>query len=117
MNRHNPGLTIAALAATPIPARCIVQLGNSDDSIAQGTAQGVPIGVATDVAAKAGEHADAILSGIAYVQYGAQVERGERLKADGVGLAVPAGDGERSVGTALCNGVANDIGSVLINPV
>lgn len=62
--------------------------------------------------AEAGRAASYALKGQAKVVYGGAVTKGAKLKSDANGKAVPAGAGEKSFGTAMVAGAANDIGTV-----
>lgn len=109
-----PGLIINFLAETAIEARRLVKPGTADGQIVTASAGDVCIGVTTDIAADAGERADVTMTGIAPVKYGAAVTRGQLLKSDATGAAVPIATGDIAVGIAMMSGVANDIGSILL---
>lgn len=100
-------------AAAAIPAHTLVVNDAADDQVKPATAADAALGVTTEVAAVAGEYCDITLLGVSPVRYGAAVTRGQRLKADANGAAIPAGL-DIAIGIALVSGVAGDIGSVLL---
>ncbi|WP_069353863.1 DUF2190 family protein [Burkholderia cenocepacia] len=103
-------------AAAAIGAHLLIAYGDADDQVkaGAGSAGEKLLGASTDVGAATGERVDVVLLGPTPVVYGAAVTRGDRIKADAQGRAVPAAAGEASVGEALLSGVVGDIGSVLI---
>lgn len=100
----------------------IVKHNNSDNDVVQASAEtDYLLGVADEVGASSNTRADIIMSGIAQVEYGGTVTRGEELTSDANGKAIslnalPKGANYRSIGRALVSGVSGDIGSVLIGP-
>jgi hypothetical protein len=72
------------------------------------------------VTAAAGERLDIVHSGIAEVEYGGPVTRGQPLTSDANGKAVvaapAAGANARIIGTAMINGADGTIGSVMVCP-
>lgn len=115
------GLQKAYLAEAVIAARRIVKHGSADDKIIQGTsATDKLLGVTTEVAAAINEHTDVIKSGMADVEYGGTVSRGDPLTSDATGRAVvaapAAGANNRLIGFAEVSGVVGDIGQVWIEP-
>lgn len=116
--RANVGLVKTFIAAGVIAERRIVKFGSSDTAALQATAgtekfSGV-VGLPKSVTAAEGEPVDVILSGIADVDYGGNVTRGDTLTADANGRAVVATSGNSVIGIAQVSGVAGDIGSVHI---
>lgn len=67
-----------------------------------------------------GFQVDVVLGGIAEVEYGGTVARGDLLTTDANGKAIKAvpaaGSNNRTLGLATISGVAGDIGCVLISP-
>lgn len=120
MPLNNPGLIKNLMAGAAIAARRIVIFGTDDDHViaAAGVSDAL-IGVSGSLAAAAAEaRIDITLSGIAEVEYGGTVTRGDLLTADASGKAVSAapaaGTNNRIIGIAMLSGVAGDIGSVHI---
>lgn len=78
------------------------------------------IGVAEGFGAAIGDRVDVVRDGIADVEYGGVVTRGDPLTADASGRAIAAtpaaAANARIVGYAEVSGVAGDIGSVAVNP-
>jgi|GEM_PF-2545458 len=66
----------------------------------------------------AADEADCVVveTGIAPVEYGGTVTKGNFLTADANGKAITASTAERVIGTAMVSGVDGDVGSVKINP-
>lgn len=117
----------------------IVAHGSSDGNVAQGAADtdalcGVTGQVGTDAA---GERVDANMAGVAFVEYGGNVTRGDPLTTDASGRAITAtahthtentasaytqnattssAANVRIIGYAVVSGVLGDIGSVQITP-
>ncbi|HDR9337206.1 MULTISPECIES: DUF2190 family protein [Burkholderia cepacia complex] len=109
-------LTANYVAETAHVPHQLVAYGDADDHAKAATgADGEKLlGATTDVGAAVGERVDVVLLGPTPVVYGAGVARGDRIKADAQGRAVPAAAGEASIGDALLSGVVGDIGSVFI---
>lgn len=58
-----------------------------------------------------------VFSGIAEVEYGGNVTRGDLLTSDANGKAIATTTaGNRIIGIAMASGVSGDIGLALINP-
>ena len=135
---HHPTLTRSFTAAGDITKRRIVKVGAGDGEALQAAASGDSlIGVSAEVDVKAHGRVDAHLQGIAALEYGGNVTRGDALTADADGKAVPAAhhthtentaaayarnattgaaSSVRIVGVALVAGVAGDIGYALLGP-
>lgn len=116
-----PGLTKAYLATAIIAAYRIVKYDAVDGAVIQSTsATDLHAGVTTKVPAAVGEHADVIKGGLADIEYGGAVTRGNPLTSDAVGRAVvaapAAGVNNRIIGSAEVSGVLGDIGQVWIAP-
>lgn len=98
----------------------IVKPGTADGQILQAAGPSDKlIGITTDIDAALGERCDVILGGIADVEYGGAVTRGDPLTSDASGRAVTAapaaGTNNRIIGFALLSGVLGDIGQTAIS--
>ncbi|MDF3932941.1 capsid cement protein [Pseudomonas citronellolis] len=116
-----PGLTTAKRAVGAVAARRLCVNGTSDGLAAQASAStALPIGVSTDIPAADGQPFDVIRGGLAPVEYGGNVTRGNPLTADAQGRAIAATIPPIAttyiIGFAEESGVLGDIGSVLIAP-
>jgi hypothetical protein len=117
---RNEGLAKTLIAGAAVAARRIVKFGSSDTAVVQAAAAtDLSIGVA-DLGAASGEYCDVIIDGIALVEYGGNVTRGQKLTADADGKAVAAapaaGVNNHVIGIAMLSGASGDIGSVRISP-
>lgn len=117
---RNEGLAKTLIAGAAVAARRIVKFGAGDTAVLQAAAAtDLSIGVA-DLGASSGEYCDVIIDGIAQVEYGGNVTRGDKLTADADGKAVTAapaaGVNAQIIGIAMLSGVSGDIGSVRIAP-
>lgn len=117
----NPNLIKNYTAESAVTKFRILCWGASDGAVKHATAATDKIiGVAEAFGAAAGERVDAVRSGIADVEYGGTVTRGDALTADAQGRAVvatpAAGSNARIVGYAEVSGVLGDIGSVNVDP-
>lgn len=115
------GLTKAYLAAAILTSFRIVKHGAADGEVIMAAAAAdKSIGVTTEIASAAGETADIIKTGLANVEYGGAVTRGDPLTSDASGRAVvaapAAGANVRLIGYAEVSGVLGDIGQVAIFP-
>lgn len=116
----NAGLTKNYNAGGAVAKRRLVKFGADDKSVVQAAAVGdLIIGVSTDIDTVTGEPTDVILGGIALVQAGAAVTRGNEVTTDangkGVAAAPAAGTNNRIVGIALASAVLDDWFPVLIS--
>ncbi len=116
----NPVLTKSFLAEAAITKYRIVKPGSADGQVLQAAAVGdAMIGVANEIDAAIGERIDVVLVGIADVEYGGTIARGDLLTSDANGKAVAAapaaGTNNRIVGVALVAGVSGDIGSCVVS--
>lgn len=114
----NPILSKAFDAGAAVPAYTIIKLGANDGTaVPSAAATDALLGVSTSLPAALGERVDAILVGVAEVRYGGPVTRGDLLTSDANGKAVKAvaGAGVRTIGVAMQSGVADDVGSVLLD--
>ncbi|MFQ5765417.1 MAG: DUF2190 domain-containing protein [Rhodospirillales bacterium] len=138
----NPTFEKASKAGAAIAAFRILKFGADDDHLIQSAAAtDGHMGVAAHAAAAAEDSIRAVLAGIAKVEYGGTITRGDRITADANGKAVKAADltiasgatpvtssaangaiiagsvpPSRTVGIAMKSGVLNDIGVVLLYP-
>lgn len=108
------------LAGGAIAAKRIVKFGSSDTAVVQGAAAtDLLIGV-SDLAAESGAQVDVVLGGVAIVEYGGNVTRGQLLTADSNGKAVAAAPAatasNRTIGVAMVSGVSGDLGAVHLAP-
>ena len=116
-----PGLTTAFRAGGAITKRRILTDGTADGVAIQATgATARLLGVSTDIDTDSGATVDAIRTGLAPVEYGGTVARGNPLTADASGRAIaatlPIAANTYIVGFAEVSGVLGDIGSVQIAP-
>ncbi len=118
---RNNGLIITLLAGAAIAKHRIVKHGSDDHHAIQaaGSTDGM-FGVSAELDVTAEEQVDIVMDGIAEVEYGGNVTRGDLLTADADGKAVAAapaaGANARIIGIAMVSGVAGDIGAVNISP-
>lgn len=117
---RNEGLAKTLIAGAAVAARRIVKFGSGDTAVVQSSAAAdLHIGV-SDLGADSGDYCDVIIDGIALVEYGGNVTRGQLLTADADGKAVAAAPAAtasaRVIGVAMVSGVSGDIGSVRIAP-
>jgi hypothetical protein len=109
-------------AEAAIAACRIVKPGAADYGVLQSAAVSDKlIGVTVpNVAIASGESCDVIHEGIAELQLGGTVTRGDLLTSDASGqgttAAPAAGTNNRIIGIALVSGVSGDIIPVLLNP-
>lgn len=117
---RNEGLAKTLIAGAAVAARRIVKFGTGDTAVLQaaGSAE-LSIGV-SDLGAASAEYCDVIIDGIALVEYGGNVTRGQKLTSDADGRAIAAapaaGVNAQIIGIAMVSGVSGDIGSVRIAP-
>jgi hypothetical protein len=117
----NPLLRKNYTAGGAIAARRIVKPGAADGAVLQAAAAtDALIGVCGSIGPASGERVDVVKSGIAEVEFGGNVTRGDPLTSDGSGKAVTAAPGAgsnvRIIGYAEVSGVSGDIGDALIAP-
>ena len=107
----------AADAGGAVSPHRIVKYGDADGKVVQSAAAGdAHVGVSGRASAASGRRVEIARTGIADIEYGANVARGALLTADGDGKAVTATDGNRVIGIAEVSGAAGDIGQVLLAP-
>lgn len=114
-----PGLIANYVAETALAKNRIVCFGATDGSVKQATAAAdFIIGVTENFAYAVGDRVDIVRTGLADVEYGGTVTRGQPLTADAQGRAVAAapsaGTNNRIIGYAEVSGVVGDIGSVMV---
>jgi hypothetical protein len=125
-------------AAAAVTKFRIVKMGGNDYEVQHAAAAtDTSVGITTELDAALGERVDVIRAGLADVEYGGTITRGDQLTADANGKAVvatqhdhtentagayaqsattAAAAAQRIIGIAEVSGVAGDIGSVLIAP-
>lgn len=118
---NNPGLIKAFTASGAIAPYRIAKFGSADTAVLQAAAAtDAMIGVIGPFGPASGERVDVIMSGLAEIEYGGTVTRGDLLTSDSSGRAVTAapsaGANVRIIGIAMNSGVISDIGSVFILP-
>lgn len=115
---RNEGLAKTLIAGATVAARRIVKFGSSDTAVVQAAAATDSLIGVSDLGGASGEPTDVIVDGIALVEYGGNVTRGDLLTADADGKAVAAAPAAtasaRTIGVAMQSGVSGDIGSVKI---
>lgn len=121
MAGQTSGITKNFTAEAAVTKRRIVKFGASDTAVLQGAASTDAIfGVSTEIDAAAGETCDVRMTGLADVEYGGNVTRGDPITSDAIGRAVAAAPGAgvnaRIVGFAMLSGVAGDIGNITLSP-
>lgn len=114
------GLTKNFTAEAAVTKRRIVKFGAADTTVLLGAAStDLLIGVSTGIDAAINEPCDVKMGGIAEVEFGGAVTRGQYLTSDATGRAVAAapaaGVNASIIGVAMVSGVAGDIGSVLLS--
>jgi len=135
----NPTLIKNVKAGAAVVKHRIVKFGADDDHMVQGAAAtDLLMAVADELGASAAEkRLDVVVAGIADVEYGGTVTRGDPLTSDAVGKAIKStrhthtentnatyvqnattgvGTAERIIGHAYVSAVAGDIGPMLISP-
>lgn len=134
---HTPILIKNFIADAAITPYRIVAIGAADGSVKQAAAAtDALIGVADSLGSNSSNRVDVIQMGVANVEYGGNVTRGDLLTADANGKAVKAPahthtentagtytqnaatgavTASEIIGRAMVSGVSGDIGSVQIN--
>ena len=114
--RRTDGIIKAVTAEGAVGEYRICKLGSSDDQASEASAAtDILLGVSTQ-SATTGQQFGLAMSGIADVEYGGTVTRGEYLTSDADGNAVGTTTGNNFViGIAMVAGSDGDIGSVLID--
>lgn len=109
------------IAGGAITRRRIVRHGTADGTALLGNGVATtPLGVSTEIDVVSGEPVDVIREGLADVEYGGTVTRGDPLTSDATGRAVTAapatGVNNRCIGWAEVSGVVGDIGTTSVAP-
>lgn len=117
---NNPGLIKSLLAGAAIAAHRIVKFGDADNKVVQASAATDALIGVTELGAENGGVCSFVVEGIAVVEYGGTVTRGQLLTADASGKAVAAAptatNTVRVIGIAMVSGVSGDLGSVKLAP-
>ena len=117
MPYSNPGLIKNFSTGAAIEPYRIVTF-SAANTVSPATASDTLIGVAGTLPADADARIDVTLTGIAQVEYGGNVSRGDFLTSDANGKAVAASPGGGTnapvLGIAMDAGVDGDVGSVLL---
>ncbi len=115
----NPTLTKNYRAGAAVAAYRIVKFGAAEREVLHcAAAADLSIGI-TDRSAQGtapGDRIDVVRAGLAEVEYGGAVTRGQLLTADATGRAIASTGAGRTIGVAEVSGVESDIGIVLIAP-
>lgn len=109
------------VAEAAISANRVVTFGATDDNVLTAAAvTSTLIGIVEGVSPVLGERVDVVMTGIADLQIGGSVTRGNYITVDaqgrGVAAAPAAGVNNNVIGVALQSGVSGDIIPVLISP-
>lgn len=115
----NPTLTKTYIAEAAVTKRRIVKMGTVDGKVLQGAAAtDLIFGVAAELDAAIGERVDVHVNGVAEVEFGGTVTRGQEVTSDANGKAVAsapaAGVNNRIIGVALVSAVSGDVAPVLL---
>lgn len=114
----NEGLIKTYTAGGTINEYAIVKFGDNDrEALQAGAATDKFAGVAClprGTTAALGQSVDVIKSGVADVDYGGTIARGDYLTSDANGKAIVATSGDNIIGTAEKSGVSGDLGAVHI---
>jgi hypothetical protein len=131
-------LTKNFIAEAAVVKYRIVKFGTADGKVLQAAVDtDAMFGVSTEIDSAINKRCDVHVAGIAEVEYGGNVTRGDLLTSDANGKAVAAtrhthtentaatytqnavtaaASAKRVIGTAMVSGVAGDIGSVQLGP-
>lgn len=116
-----PGLTKTFTAEAAVTRRRIVKFGAADGSVLMGAAATDKIIGVSDMSADVpiNDRCEVRLTGIAEIEFGGAVTRGDPITSDGTGRAVTAapaaGVNNRIIGFAMVSGVLGDIGDVFLD--
>ena len=116
----NPTFTKNFIAGAAIAKYRIIKFGADDEHVIQASAATDSIiGVSESLGAGTGERIDVILSGIAEIEFSANVNRGALITSDADGKAVQCspvgGANNRLIGIAMAGAAAGDIAPVMIS--
>jgi hypothetical protein len=115
MSWNIPSLVLNYTSGAAVGANRIVKLA-SDTTVIQGatTSDGL-IGVNNELAATAsGQSLDIVMGGVAEVEAGGSITRGDLISSDTIGRAVTATEDNRIIGVALKSASTSDIIPVLL---
>lgn len=116
----NPDLIKSYDAGAAVTARRIVKFSADGVVIHGAAATDSLVGVTGQLDAASGDRVDVTRTGMALVEFGGNVTRGDKLTSDANGKAVTAapatGVNNQIIGIAEVSGVDGDIGSLLISP-
>ena len=105
-------------AGAAIAAYRLVEIKTADNEVHQAAADTAKlVGAIGRTAGASGDTVDIAIAGVAEVEAGADVTRGDLVTADADGKATPTTTaGKRIVGIAMGSAVAGDIFNVLLSP-
>jgi hypothetical protein len=105
-------------AGAAITKNRIVKHGAADGAAIQAAAAtDAMFGVSYQLDTASGATADIVVEGMAKIEYGGTVTRGDPLTSDADGKAVAATvDGSRTIGFAQVSGVSGDFGLTSVEP-
>lgn len=98
----------------------LVKFGAADGTVAAAAAAADKVIGTTDLlgADAAGDRVDVVLAGIAEIEYGGTITRGDWLVSDATGKAIAsapsAGANHQVIGRAMVSGISGDIGSAFL---
>lgn len=111
----NPTLTKTFKCTSAIAGRTLVTFGASDGEVVACSAVTDPIiGVTEQIGSQDNGRVDVIVAGIAEVNSGGNLTRGDVITATATGQAATASAGNRIAGIVMQSAVANDIVDLLI---
>ncbi len=116
----NPLFTKNFIAGAAIAKYRIIKFGADDDHVVQAAAANDSIiGVSDSLGANTGERIDVIISGIAEIEFSANVNRGALITSDADGKALQcspvAGANNRLIGIVMASAAPGDIAPVLLS--
>jgi len=113
-----PTLTKNFNSGAAVAPHRFVKHGSSDEAAIQAAgATDLIMGTSDELGAEAsGESLDVHHTGVAYVEFGGTITRGQQVTSDANGKAVVAAAGNRTGGIAMTSGVSGDICPVLLAP-
>lgn len=113
---NTPTLIKSFVPGAAINPYRIVKHDTADNTVIQAAAAAdLSLGVTGyQGAASTDDTVDVILEGVAEVELGGTVTRGQQLTAGAAGVAVTAAAGNRAIGIAMASGVAGDVVGVLL---
>lgn len=102
-------------AAAGLGQYLIVKRGTNEDDVAKATAASDDLWGVTQTRADDNTTIRVCFAGSCFVSYGGNVSQGNRLTANSSGQAIAASSGDKIIGVAMIDGVANDTGIVLLS--